>query len=215
MNDTELIALWKNYDAKLSESLSLNRKNAEDITRLKVGTLLSSMKPVKITLVIIGIIWVIAVDFVVLNSLQVASVYFLVSMSLQSIITKLAIGIYIWQLVIINRISSDEPIIETQHKLAKLKTLTLNVTRLLFLQSPLWTTFFLSNEMLKNSSAVELTIQIASTLVFTFAAVWLFFNIRFENRNKKWFRVLFKGKEWTPLMKAMDLLEQTNDYQKP
>jgi hypothetical protein len=54
--------------------------------------------------------------------------------------------------------------------------------------------------------------QIAITLIFTVTAVWLFINIRFENRNQKWFRVLFRGKEWTPLMKAMDLLEQTNEY---
>jgi hypothetical protein len=212
MDDSELIALWKNYDEKLSENLSLNRKNAEDITRLKVGSLLSSMKPLKIILVIIGIIWVIAVDFIVINSLQVASVYFIVSMGLQSIITKLAIGIYCWQLAIMNRISTDEPIFETQQKLAKLKTSTLNVTRLLFLQSPLWTTFFLSNEILSNASVALLTMQIAITLIFTVIAVWLFINIRFENRNQKWFRVLFKGKEWTPLMKAMDLLEQTNEY---
>lgn len=212
MNDSELIALWKNYDEKLNESLSLNRKNAEEITRLKVSTLLSSMKPVKIALVIIGIIWVIAVDFIVINSIQVASVYFLVSMGLQSIITKLAIGIYCWQLAVMNRVSSDEPIFETQHKLAKLKTSTLNVTRLLFLQLPLWTTFFLSNEMLRNSPSALLLMQIVITLVFTFLAVWLFFTIRFENRNQKWFRILFKGKEWTPLMKAMDLLEQVSDY---
>jgi len=43
-------------------------------------------------------------------------------------------------------------------------------------------------------------------------AIWLFFNIKYENRNKKWFQLIFSGKEWTPLMKSMELLEQVEEY---
>jgi len=42
---------------------------------------------------------------------------------------------------------------------------------------------------------------------FTVIAIWLFFNIKYENKNKKWFQLIFNGKEWTPLMKSMELLE--------
>ena len=40
----------------------------------------------------------------------------------------------------------------------------------------------------------------------------LFFNIKIENRDKKWFRLIFEGKEWTPLMRAMELSEQIEEY---
>jgi len=50
------------------------------------------------------------------------------------------------------------------------------------------------------------------TLSFIVIAIWLFFNIKYENRNKKWFQLIFSGKEWTPLMKSMELLEQVEEY---
>jgi hypothetical protein len=53
--------------------------------------------------------------------------------------------------------------------------------------------------------------QIAVTTLFTFAGIWLFFNIKAENRNKKWFRKLFGTVEWTSLEKAEELLEQLNE----
>jgi hypothetical protein len=58
MEETELINLWKSYDKKLEESLSLNRKNAEEITKMKVQSFLISMKPLKIFTLLVGIVWV-------------------------------------------------------------------------------------------------------------------------------------------------------------
>lgn len=46
------------------------------------------------------------------------------------------------------------------------------------------------------------------SLIFFMAALWLFVNIRFENRERKWFKFIFRGAEWTPLMKAMQILEK-------
>ena len=40
MEDKELINLWKAYDKKLEETLSINKKNAEEITKLKVQSCL-------------------------------------------------------------------------------------------------------------------------------------------------------------------------------
>jgi F0F1-type ATP synthase membrane subunit a len=50
------------------------------------------------------------------------------------------------------------------------------------------------------------------TLALSFTSIWLFIHIKFENRDKKWFKLIFNGKEWTPLMKSMQLLDQLNDY---
>ena len=54
--------------------------------------------------------------------------------------------------------------------------------------------------------------QILVTLIFTVGAVWLFRNIRYTNRHKRWFQLLFKGSEWTPVLKSMDLLSQIETY---
>jgi hypothetical protein len=57
-------------------------------------------------------------------------------------------------------------------------------------------------------------LQILVTGSFTFIAIWLFIHIRYENRDKKWFRAIFNGKEWNPVIKAMELLHQVSEYRK-
>jgi hypothetical protein len=81
----------------------------------------------------------------------------------------------------------------------------------LLLQLPVWTTFWWNETMLTDWNLLQWTMVGLVTLSFTFIALWLFFNINYENRNKKWFIMLFSGKEWTPLMKAMELLEQVEE----
>jgi hypothetical protein len=66
--------------------------------------------------------------------------------------------------------------------------------------------------MIENGNWFLWIIQGIVTLSSAYVAIWLFFNIRYENRNKKWFKFIFIGKEWTPLMKSMELLEQIEDY---
>jgi hypothetical protein len=76
---------------------------------------------------------------------------------------------------------------------------------------PLWTTFYLSLPMLAAAPPALLALQVACTLAFGYAAVWLFRNIRLENRGRRWFRWLFQGKEWTPMVKAMEMLGELGE----
>lgn len=214
MEDAALINLWKSYDKKLEEVLTINKKHTEEITQMKIQTFLSSMKPLKIFAIVVGILWVGFVDVLILNLFSVASPFFLISAGIQVIITKVAIGIYLYQLVLIQQVDTNQPVVATQHKLAQLKSSTLWVARLLFLQLPVWTTFFWSKGIFESGNLPYLVINGAITLLFTYVAFWLFFNIKFENRDKKWFRLIFNGKEWTPVIKSMELLREIEDYQK-
>ena len=212
MEDIEIINLWKSYDKKLNENLLLNRKNAEDITKLKVRSFLASMKPLKIFTIVVGIIWVGFVDVLIIRLFHIANPFFLVSAGIQSLLTTVAIGIYLYQLILIYQVDISEPILATQDRLARLKSSTLWVARFLFLQLPVWTTFYWNKSMLENGNMVLYIIQIVVTLLFTFLAVWLFCNIKYENRNKKWFKLIFSGKEWSPVIKSMELLSQVDEY---
>ncbi|NII29793.1 hypothetical protein HB364_32245 [Pseudoflavitalea sp. X16] len=212
MQDTEMMNLWKLYDRKLEENLSLNRQNAADITRLKVQSFLSSMTPWKIFTVILGIIWVGFIDVLIIGLFSVASPFFLVSAAAIALLNKLAIGIYLYQLILIHQADVNEPILATQEKIARLKSSTLWVARLLFLQLPFWTTFYLTVATFKHGNIALLILQVLITLAFTFLAVWLFRNIRYANRDKKWFRLIFSGREWDPVLKSMDLLGQVQEY---
>lgn len=219
MEDIEIINLWKSYDKKLEETLLLNRKNVEDITKMKVQSLLASMKPLKLFTILVGIVWVGLGSVIIINLFIYAytkvSLFFLFSAGIQVLLTAIALVIYIYQLILIHQVDISEPILATQDKLARLKSTTLLVARLLFLQLPLWTTFYWNKGMLENGNIGLYILQIVITLLFTFSAVWLFRNIKYENRDKKWFRLIFDGKEWTPLINSMELLDQINDYKSP
>lgn len=212
MEDKELINLWKTYDKKLEENLSFNKKNAEDITKLKLHSYLASMKPIKIFTIIVGILWVVFVDILISIAFKVGISFFLISAIIQVLLTKLAIGVYIYQLVLINRVDISDSILATQEKIATLKSSTIWITKLLFLQFPVWNTFYWTEAAWENGGILWYIIQIPLTAAFTYLAVWMFFNIKYENRDKKWFRVIFKGKEWTPLMKSMEMLKQIEAY---
>lgn len=216
MNEKELRTLWQTTNEKLEESLLISKRNTEDITKLKVESFLSSMKPMKIFVLLVGMLWVGAGTVVLTNLLTYASAevsgFFLLSASIQVGLTGVALLIYLYQLIIIHRVDITKPILKTQENLTSLKKSTLWVTRILFLQLPVWTTFYWNASMFENGSWFFWAIQCAVTLSFGYAAVWLFFNIRYENRDKKWFLLLFGGKEWTPLMKSMALLKQIEAY---
>lgn len=212
MEDAEMIHLWKAYDKRLEESLSFNRQNAADITHMKVQSALASMTPLKIFAIMAGIIWVILVDSILIRTFHSASFFFLASAGIQVLLTKLAIGIYLYQLILIQQVNINAPILDTQAKLSRLRSSTLWCARLLFLQLPLWTTFYWNQSMLYNGNVWLYLLQMAVTGAFTWAAIWLFKNIRYENRDKKWFRFIFSGKEWDPVIRAMELMQQVAAY---
>jgi hypothetical protein len=214
MEDVEIMNLWKSYDKRLQECLVLNRKNTEEITRMKVQSFLYSMRPVKVFTMLVGILWVVLIDLLIIKLFPYANLFFLISMGIHVLLTKLAIGVYLYQLILIHETDISEPILATQERIARLQSSTLWVTRLLFLQLPVWTTFFLSKKMFPEGNVWLILMQVLITGSFTYAAIWLFTHIKYENRNKKWFRLIFRGKEWDPMLRSMELLDEIGEYKK-
>lgn len=212
MEDTEIINLWRTYGQRLEESLQLNRSNAEEITRLKVKSFLSSMKPIKLFTIAAGIIWVFLIDILIIKTFPIANWFFIISAGIQVLLTKLAIVIYLYQLILIHQADISEPVLETQQKLASLRSTTIQVTRVLFLQLPVWTTFYWNRSMLLYGNWALYIIQAAITLSFIFAAIWLFRNIKYENKDKKWFRLIFSGNEWDPVIRSIELLNEVKEF---
>lgn len=217
MNENELKLLWQSANEKLEDYLRINKNNTDEITRLKAQNMLASMKPTKIFTLILGIIWVIGLGSILSNlivsHLGEVSLFFLFSATIQLLLTACAIGVYVYQIDLINKIDFSEPVLTIQEKVSTLKISTLNVTRLLFLQLPVWTTFYLNGKMFVAENWLLWILQVIFTSSFTFIALWLFSNIKYENRNKKWFKLIFRGKEWQPILQSMELLNQIEQYQ--
>jgi hypothetical protein len=212
MNEMELKKLWQATNQRLEESLAITRNNSAEIAKMKIHNFLGSMKPIKIFTLLAGILWVGVTGTIVANLSQEMNLFFLFSATIQIGLTAIALIIYFYQLIRIYEVDIAEPILKTQNRLAILKTSTLWIARILFLQLPVWTTFYWNTGMLENGNWFLWITQGIVTLSFVYAAIWLFFNIRYENKDKKWFKFLFMRKEWTPLIKSMELLEQIEDY---
>ena len=216
MDEIKIKELWQSSNEKLEQSLLLSKKNTEDITKMKVQSLLSSMKPLKIFTILVGILWVglgsVIIINLFINSLEYVSPFFLFSASIQLLLTAVALVIYLYQLVLIHQVDVSEPILATQEKLASLKTSTLWIARILFLQLPVWTTFYLTESMFENGQTIFFIVQGSVTFSFTYLAIWLFLNIKYENKDKKWFKLIFDGKEWTPVIKSMELYKEIEAF---
>jgi len=216
MQETDIKMLWQSYNEKLEKSLTVNKQNADEISKMKVHSLLSSMKPIKIFTLIVGVVWSLPLAFILANlflhGYDKVSPFFLYSASIQVLLTIIATAVYIYQLELIYKIDFSTPVIYMQESLSKLKISTLWAARILFLQLPVWTTFYLTENTILEGGLLLLMIQSIVTFSFAYAGIWLFFNISYKNRNKKWFQWIFKGKEWTSLMKSIELLEQLDEY---
>lgn len=213
MNELELKNLWQTSNVNLEKNIYMN---TQEISQLKVQTFLNSMKPIKIFTLIVGILWVgigaIVLSNLYLNAYSVANKFFLFSSTIQILLTAIALFIYIYQLIEIYQIEIYDPIIQTQEKLAQLRLSTLWSARILFLQLPVWSTFWWNESIFQSWNIFQWSFTLLITISLTFVALWLFVNIKLENRNAKWFKLIFNGKDWTPLMKSMELLEQVKDY---
>lgn len=218
MDQSEIINLWKAYDRKLEASLMLNKSNAIEITRLKTKSLLSSMTPLKIFTIIVGMLWVGIGGTIVVNLFVHAyasvSPFFLYSAAFQLLLTAIGIGIYLYQLVLIHQMDITDTLIKTQKRLTHLKSSTLWVARILLLQLPAWTTFYWSMDLIKSGHLPYIFLNSVVTLLAIAVSLWLFINIRYENREKKWFKLIFEGKEWTPVIKAIELHKEIEAFER-
>ncbi|HMQ06890.1 MAG TPA: hypothetical protein PKC30_06280 [Saprospiraceae bacterium] len=218
MNDKDLKFLWQTTHDQWEKSLIINKKNMEEITRLKARNFLSSMKPVKIFTLISGILWVgilgIIIFHLFINAYDRISLFFLYSASFQVLLTSIAVVMYMVQLDLIYTTDFSGSVLDIQKKLLKLQSSSLNVARILFLQLPAWTTFYWNDTMLASGNIFFWILQGLITLSAIYGAFWLFSNIKYENRNKKWFQWIFSGNEWLPIIQALEHIKQIEEYQK-
>lgn len=208
---TDFQQIWQNHDQQLNQTIVINRTQLEEITRLKVKSALTKASPVKIFAVVFGIFWVIFIDSLIVGMFSPEWIFFEIAAIIHSAITTLAIGVYIYHQVLISRIDNSHSIAEVQEKLSSLTRSSLWINRLLFVQLPLFTVFQINLGMFANPQIGWWIFQISITILFTLAGFWFFFNIKAENRNKKWFKVLFGSVEWTSLDKAEQLLQQVDE----
>jgi hypothetical protein len=215
MNDTDLKYLWQTGNEQIALSQKSDKTSLDKLTKRNVSHFLSSMKPIKIFTLLAGLLWVLGMGYVLLkltiNAYDQVSLYFLYSAYFQVMLTAMAVILYIIQLSTLYSIDFNKPVVILQKTLINLKASTLNVTKILILQLPFWTTFYWNESMFKNGTLPLFILQGAVTISFTCLAIWLFFNLKYENADKWWFKLLLQGKEWEPIITSIDILNDMEE----
>jgi F0F1-type ATP synthase assembly protein I len=180
----------------------------------KAQSQLRRLAAFKIATILVGGCWVGLIGYLVYYSLIWSKVFFAVSALIHMMVSIIAIAVYVKQLVFIKRIHNSRTIIETKMNLVKLQSSTIWITRLLFLQMPVFVTFYLSPEVFRTNNLSFLIIQGLVIAFFTWLGIWLYRNIGYKNVNKRWFNVLFNTPEWTNVINAMHLVREMDDFKK-
>jgi len=212
---------WKAYDKKLEEawilnlqSLALNLQVFETLQTQKAKSKLNALIKFKSFAVVLGILWVLFLGFLVYHSLTLPRIFFAVSAGMIMLFTIIAIVVYIRHIVLIKQIDNSETVIDAQRKLALLQSSTINIGRILWLQMPFYSTFFLTPSMLQQVSLMMLIVAVTAPLLLTWLSIWLYRNINYKNVNKKWFKILFNSPEWNSVTMAMKFLNEIDEFKK-
>lgn len=221
MEDAELKILLETYNHKLEEakmlnlqSWVLNFKCFENMQSQKAKSKLKSLANFKIFAVFLGMLWVLFLGYLVYYSLEMSKIFFVISAGAIMLITMVAIFVYIRHIILIVKINNSENVLKTQETIAHLQLSTINISRILFLQTPFYCTFWWSTSMIVNSPVSFWLISFPIALLFTLASVWLYKNISYKNVNKKWFKILFNSPEWTNLSDASTFLNGIEDFKR-
>ncbi len=206
MNIQELTVKWQEQHVAIQQHIKINQNLAMEVGKMKVYHLFASMRPIKKFALVVGILWILFVDSLLIATFDFASPYFWVSALLQSLITKVAIGIYTYQLILIYQTDISEAVADTQQRIAKLTLSTLWVTRVLILQLPLWACFWWTETFIQQLTPIAGAFLLAVVILLVAITLWLFLNRKMENSEKRWFRMIFSGREWEPLVKAKEVL---------
>jgi hypothetical protein len=221
MDDIELSELWKQYDQKIEtvnilnlQSWILHLQTFEYLQTEKVRSRLNALGRWKKRVILLGLLWVFFLIFLIVNSLAWSKIFFIVSLSVIAGFNIYAVIVYVQHTVLIAAIDNSESLIEVQEKTARLKASTLRATRILFLQTPFYATFFWNFQWMSESPVSFWLIAFPIALLLTAGSMWLYRNIHPGNADRKWFRWLFSGREWTPIIRAMEYLKEIEEYKK-
>jgi len=217
MEETNFVLLWKEQYDKIDESLAINKRLLKETLNKKA---ISAMRPVmwsKVAGIVGAIMWLGVLGFALFYAIShyaPAADYFIISISAIFLINLKALFDYIKHLVWIRNIDYDGSITEIQQKLTKLHLSIFNHTRVMFLQLPFWSTFYLTSKWFPSGTSVGyIILQVFITASFIYVAFWIYKNLVPENANKKWAKAFIEGSGSKGIKKTLAFYSELEKYQ--
>jgi hypothetical protein len=212
MNELELKTIWQSYDKKIDRILEINKQQLYALQTEKAESKIRSFIKGHTATMLLGIIWIAFLTFLVYHSLD--KIYFSVSVGLLIVFNIFAVIAYIRHIAILSSVSIAESITETQRKIALVRTSDNLVGRILLLQTPLYCTWWYTEDLVQNGGVFFWTVNAIIVALFTAGAVFLFIKLSPTNQSAKWARWTYKFFSSEKLIKASEFLKEIEEYKK-
>lgn len=211
MSADEFQQLWKAYDAKLEHSLQLNFRLLKEVQTQKTKSVLRTLTAGRVIGIVLGLLYEIILCLACwyVRSQPVMAI----SIGVFIVVTGIAIGAYLRELVLIGRIGYADNIVNTQAKLAGIQSSIIRTLRISWIQLPFWVTFFVSNGLMRTGGPVFWSVEIPLVLAFTVIAVIFFRNLTPENiERRRWVRKLVQGTGWKSVTRAIGFMQEIREF---
>ena len=218
MEYIEIINIWKEQNVKIEKTLAINKLLLKETISRKAESSLKGL----VTLTTLGIIafvfYLIILGyalFYAISNYSSANNYFIVSMSAIALINVKGFADYIKHLAWTKNINYDGSVMDIQKRLSKLQLSIINHSKIMTLQFPFWTTFYLSNRWFPQEMGLPyIVFQIFLTGSFIYLSYWLYKVHKPESLNKKWFRNLIAGSGGKSVAKAIEFYREMEEFEK-
>ncbi len=218
MKNIEFINIWKEQNAKIEKTLAINKLLLKETIGRKAESSLKGLARLTTAGIIAFVFYLLILGyalFYAISNYSSANNYFIVSVLAIALINIKGFADYIKHLVWTKNLNYDGSVMEIQKQLSRLQLSIIDHSKIMCLQFPFFTTFFLSDAWFPQDVGLPYIIfQIMLTGSFIYFSFWLYKNHKPENLNKKWFRNLIAGSGGKYVEKAIEFYREMEEFEK-
>ena len=218
MENIEFINIWKEQNSKIEKTLEINRLLLKEAIGRKAESTLKGLINLKTSGIVAFVFYLLLLGYALFYSItnySSANNYFIVSVLAIALINLKGFADYIKHLAWAKNINYDGSVMEIQKQLSKLQLSIIDHAKIMCLQFPFFTTFYLSNNWFPQEVGLPYIIfQITLTAGFIYFSYWLYKNNKPENLNKKWYRNLLAGSGGKSVAKAIEFYKEVEAFEK-
>lgn len=213
MSTDEFQQLWKEVDAKLERSMELNHRLMTELGTQKVQRAFNWQIVFKLMMIVLGIGW-----NIVIGSMMWwfrTEPVFVASALVVLCCTGYSVGAYIVQLVLMLQIRMSDSILGTQKQLAQLEAMIVQGLRVGFLQTPVYTFFFVTKAQLATAGASFWIIQSIVTGAAVLVTIWVYRTVTVGNAGKKgWVKQMVDNEGGKTIARARAFIREVKEWGK-
>jgi hypothetical protein len=217
MEDEYLKGIWNSPNNEIENFLDMNDQSIETIQIKKAKSKLRSLLFPKIIGIVLGLGWIsfmfMLIYFcVIYTPMSVGKIFFVGSIIMILLSTSFAVFLYVKDIFTVIQIDNSDSVTITQRKLATLQFSIMKSVRMIWLQLPFYTTWYLNYELIVHGSIIFWIVQIFFTGLTTWLAIWLFRNINYKNLNKNRVRNFMRGYGFYSIIQALDFIKEIDNF---